>query len=82
MLDPMFFFSNEILDKKYNQRTRKVVLSCGALYPNIIIKDTMLVEFSTNGNFELAFASVYLRLPLPEGGSSRAALGFCQKIRF
>ena len=29
----------------------------------------MLVEFSTNGNFELAFASVDLRLPLPEDGS-------------
>ena len=35
----------------------------------------MLVEFSTNGNFELAFASVDLCIPLPEEGSSRAALG-------
>ena len=82
MLGAMFFFRHKILDRKHNRRTRKVALSCITLYPNIIIKDTMLVEFPTNGNNELAFASVDLRLPLPEDGSSRAACWIFQKTRF
>ena len=74
MLRKKFFLLPTNFDRKYNRRTMMVVLICITLYPDIIIKDTMLAESHANGNFELAYASVDLRMPLPEEGSSRAAL--------
>ena len=52
----------------------KVVFCFITLYPNIVNMDTMIVEFSTNGDSELSFASSDLRLPLQEDGSSRTAV--------